>query len=159
MLPMPSLRLIFSQDRQFQQTSSSMKRSNQKLSPKSFYTHERQCLKNWMNSLQSIGQQCTITHRFVQYTPRKVFNSFVQSVVDAKRTGEENPISGLVAETMKLLENSSYGYQLMDRSKHTMKKYLGDKKTIQLSKTNFFRRLNIVAKDLYQELYEVLNLL
>ena len=27
------------------------------------------------------GQQCTITHRFVQYTPRKVFNSFVQSLL------------------------------------------------------------------------------
>ena len=42
-------------------------------------------------------------HRFVQYTPRKVFNSFVQSIVDIRQTGDQNPISGVVAETMNLL--------------------------------------------------------
>ena len=67
---------------------------------------------------------CTI------HTARKVFNSFVQSVVDARRAGDENPLSGVVAETIKLLGNSSYGYQIMDRSKHTMTKYLGDEKPI-----------------------------
>ena len=75
-----------------------------------------------------LGLQCTKIHSFVQYTPHKVFNSFVQSVVDARRAGDENPLSGVVAETMKLLGNSSYGYQIMDRSKHTITKYLGDKK-------------------------------
>ena len=65
----------------------------------------------------------------MQYTPRKVFNSFVKCVVDARRDGDEIPLSGGVAETMKLLGNSSYGYQTMDRSKHTMTKYLGQKQT------------------------------
>ena len=50
-------------------------------------------------------------HRFVQNTPRKVLNSFIQSVVDARRAGDENPLSGVVAETMKHLRSSSYGYQ------------------------------------------------
>ena len=54
-----------------------------------------------------LGLQCTKIHRFVQYTPRKVFNGFAQSVVDARRAGDENPLSGVVAETMKLLGNSS----------------------------------------------------
>ena len=45
-----------------------------------------------------LGLQCTKTHRFVQYTPYEVFNSFVQSVVDARRAGDENPLSGVVAE-------------------------------------------------------------
>ena len=40
---------------------------------------------------------------FVQYTPHKVFNSFVQCVVDARRAGDENSLSGVVTETMKLL--------------------------------------------------------
>ena len=69
-----------------------------------------------------LGLQCTKTHRFVQCTPRKIFNSFVQSVIDARRAVDENPLSGVVVETMKLLGKSSYGYQIIDSSIHTMKK-------------------------------------
>ena len=67
-----------------------------------------------------LGLQCTKVYRFVQYLLQKRFNKFVQSVVDARREGDENPLSGVVAETMKLLDNSSYGYQIMDRSRHTI---------------------------------------
>ena len=57
------------------------------------------------------------------------FNNFVQSVVDARREGDENLFSGVVAETMKLLGNSSHGYQIMDESRHTITKYLNDENT------------------------------
>ena len=76
------------------------------------------------NFYLEFGLQCTKIYRFVQYTPRKCFNNFVQSVVDARREGDENPLSRVVAETMKLLGNSSYGYQIMDRPRHTITKYL-----------------------------------
>ena len=75
-----------------------------------------------------LGLVCTKIHRFVEYTPKKCFNSFVQSAVDARRQGDENPNSSVVAETMKLLANSSYGYQIMDRSRHIVTKYLSDEK-------------------------------
>ena len=53
--------------------------------------------------------------------------------MDARRQGDENPDSSVVAETMKLLANSSYGYQIMDCSRHTVTKYLNEKKrTLQL---------------------------
>ena len=68
-------------------------------------------------------------HRFVEYTPRKSFNSFVQAAVDARRRGDENPSWSVVAKTMKLLANSSYGNQIMDRSRHIVTKYLSDEKT------------------------------
>ena len=58
----------------------------------------------------------TKIHKFVEYTPKKCFNSFVQAAADARRKGDENPNSSVVAETMKLLSNSSNGYQIMDRS-------------------------------------------
>ena len=51
--------------------------------------------------------QCTKIYRFVQSTPQKHFKSFVQSVVDARREGDEKPLSGVDAETMKILVNSS----------------------------------------------------
>ena len=76
-----------------------------------------------------LGLVCKKIHRFVQYTPRKCFDNFLQSAVDARRQGDENPNSSVVAETMKLLANSSYGYQIMDRSRHTVTKYPNDEKT------------------------------
>ena len=58
----------------------------------------------------------TKIHRFVEYTPRKSFNRFVQSAVDAREQIDESPNSSVVAESMKLLANSSYGYEIMDWS-------------------------------------------
>ena len=69
-----------------------------------------------------LGLVITKIHRFVEYTPRKRFNSLVQAAVDARRKGDENPSSSVVAETMKLLANRSYGYQILDRSRHTVTK-------------------------------------
>ena len=76
-----------------------------------------------------LGLESTKIHQFVQYTLKNCFNSFVQSAVNARRQGDENPNSSVMAETMKFLANSSYGYQIMDRSRHTLAKYLNDEKT------------------------------
>ena len=46
---------------------------------------------------------CEKIHRLVQYTPIRCFSSFVQSALTARRQGEVNPYSSVVAETMKLL--------------------------------------------------------
>ena len=103
-----------------------------------------------LNFYLSLGLKCTKIYRFVQYTPKKCFNNFVQSVVDARRVGDENPESSVVAETMKLLGNSSYGYQIMDRSRHTETKYLNDEKTHKAINGKLFKRLNSVSKELYE---------
>ena len=50
----------------------------------------------------------------MEYIPVNCFNKFVQSAVNARREGDEISNSSVVAETMKLLANSSYGYQIMD---------------------------------------------
>ena len=62
-------------------------------------------------------------------------------MVDARREGDENPLSGVVAETMKLLGNSSYGYQIMNRSRHTITKYLNDEKTHKAINEPLIKRL------------------
>ena len=103
-----------------------------------------------LNFYLSLGLKCTKIYRFVQYTPKKCLNNFVQSVVDARRVGDENPESSVVAETMKLLGNSSYGYQIIDRSRHTETKYLNDEKTHKAINGKLFKRLNSVSKELYE---------
>ena len=93
---------------------------------------------------------CTKKHRFVEYTPKKCFNSFVQSAVDARSQGDENLNSSVVAETMKLLANSSYGYQIMERSRHTVTKYLADEKTHAVINSKMFKKLDHVNNSLYE---------
>ena len=80
----------------------------------------------------------------MEFIPVKCFNKFVQSVVNARREGDENPNSSVVAETMKLLAKSSHGYQIMDRSRHTVTKYLSDEKTHEAINTIFFKRLDYI---------------
>ena len=96
------------------------------------------------------GLVCTKIHRFVEYTPKKCFNSFVQSAVDARRKNDENRNSSVVAETMKLLSNSSYGYQTMYRSRHTVTKYLSDEKTQAAINSTLFKKLDHVNNSLYE---------
>ena len=97
-----------------------------------------------------LGLVCTKIYRFVEYIPIKSFENFVQSAVNARLEGDENPNSSVVAETTKLLANSSYGYQSMDRSRHTVTKYLSDKKTHGAINTKLFKRLDHINDQLYE---------
>ena len=97
-----------------------------------------------------LGLVCRKIRRFVEYTPKNCFNSFVQSAVDARRQGEENSNSNVVAETMKLLASSSYGYQIMDRIRHTKTRYLTDEKTHAAINSNLFKKLDHVNNSLYE---------
>ena len=75
-------------------------------------------------------------YRLVEYIPFKCFKKFVQSVVNARREGNKNPNSSVVAETMKMFANSSYSYQIMDRSRHTVTKCEAMRKQMGLSTQN-----------------------
>ena len=97
-----------------------------------------------------LGLVVTKLHRFVEYTPKKCFNSFLQAAVDARRKGDENPNSSVVAETMKLLGNSSYGYQIIDRRRHTLTKYLADEKTHAAINSKLVKKLDHVNNSLYE---------
>ena len=97
-----------------------------------------------------LGLFLTKIHRFVKYTPKKCFNSFMQSAVDARRKGDENPNSSVVAETMKPLANSSYGYEIMDGSRHTVTKYLSDEKTHAAINSKLFKKLDHMNYSLYE---------
>ena len=98
--------------------------------------------------LLQLGLVVTKKHRFVDYIPKKCFNSFVQSTVDARRKGDKNSNSSVVAETMKLLANSSYGYQIMDRSRLTVTKYLTDEKTHAAIESKLSKKLDHVNNSL-----------
>ena len=76
------------------------------------------------------------------------FNNFVQSAVNSRREGDKNPNSSVVAGTMKLLASSSHDYQNMDRSQHTVTKYLVNENTHEGIKNKIFRRLGNIKDQL-----------
>ena len=90
-----------------------------------------------------LGLVCSNIHHFVEYTPKKCSNRIVQAAVDARK-GDENPNSSVVAVKMKLLANTSYGYQIMDRSQHTVTKYLTDQERHAAINSNLFKKLHHV---------------
>ena len=51
---------------------------------------------------------------------------------------------------MKLLANTSYGYQIMDGSRHTVRRYLSDEKTRAAINTKLFNRLDHINDQLYE---------
>ena len=77
-------------------------------------------------------------------------NNFGQSAVSAGREGDKNTNSGVVAGTMQLLANSSYGYQIMDRSRHTVTRYLSDENTHGAIKNKIFRCHGYINDQLYE---------
>ena len=98
----------------------------------------------------NLGHVCRKVYRFVQYTPMKCFNNFVQSALNARRKRDENASSSVVAETMKLLANSSYDFQIMDRRPNTPKRYLSGKKTHGAINKEKFKRLGYINEQLYE---------
>ena len=51
---------------------------------------------------------------------------------------------------MKILANSSHGHQIMDRSRHTVTKYLTDEKTHAETDSKLFKKLDHVNNSLYE---------
>ena len=51
---------------------------------------------------------------------------------------------------MKLPANRSYGYQIMDRSRHKVTKYLTDEKTHSAINKKMFKQPNHITDQLYE---------
>ena len=61
-----------------------------------------------------------ITHVYtvVEYIPNAAFNSFIKQVVQARLDGDRDKDKAPIAETMKLIGNSSYGKLITNKEKH-----------------------------------------
>ena len=97
-----------------------------------------------------LGLVVTKIHPFVEYTPKKSFNSFVQEAVDAGRKSDKNLNSSAVAETMKLIADTSYGNQTLDRSRYSETKYLSDENTHAAIISKLFKKLDHLNNSLYE---------
>ena len=74
----------------------------------------------------------------------------MQSALSARRQGDKTANSSVVAETMKMLANSSYGYQIMDRNRHSVRRYMIDGETHAAINDKMFKRLGHIIDQLHE---------
>ena len=116
----------------------------------SFYQQDGCFITPMVKFLLEKGAEITRIYWFVEYVPEKCFKPFVESVVEARRKGDDNKDSAVEAETMKLIANISYGIQLMDRTKHRNTVYATDSKADKLINLKTFHSLNTIEDDVYE---------
>ena len=71
----------------------------------------------------------------------EVLQQFCSARSECHKTGRWESKYSVVVETIKLLANNSYGYQIMDRCRHTVANYLSDKKTRVAINKKMFKHL------------------
>ena len=74
----------------------------------------------------------------------------MQSAVIARHQGDNNPISSDVAESMKLLGNRLYGYQIVNRSRHSITRFMHDEKRHAAINDKMFKRWEHINDQLYE---------
>jgi hypothetical protein len=70
--------------------------------------------------------------------------------VDARRAGDSNPDSCVLAETMKLIGNSAYGRQIMDRSRHNDAIYCDSIDVDRQINNPLFKNINEIDDGVYE---------
>ena len=56
-------------------------------------------------------------------TPNACFHPLGEAVSDARRSGDIDPNNSIIADTMKLVGNSSYGKSITNRERHLQAKF------------------------------------
>ena len=80
----------------------------------------------------------------------KCFNNYFHFSVTAGKERDEISKSKILAETLKIVANSSHGYQNMDRGRPTVTNYLSDAKTHGAIKITKFKRLGYINDQLLE---------
>ncbi|KAK3741920.1 hypothetical protein QZH41_001681 [Actinostola sp. cb2023] len=64
------------------------------------------------------GLEVTRIYQVVEFTPEPCFSSFGVAVSNARRAGDVDPSKAIIADTMKLVGNSSYDKTITNQLKH-----------------------------------------
>ena len=98
------------------------------------------------------GLKITKIYQVVEFTPDPCFHAFGLAVSDARREGDADPSKAIIADTMKLVGNSSYGKSLTNKELHRNVKYCDDDRAPMLVNDPFFRQLDPINHDTYEVL-------
>ncbi|CAH3132563.1 unnamed protein product [Porites lobata] len=96
------------------------------------------------------GLEVTRIYQVVEYTPVPCFQPFGEAVSDARRAGDVDPNKAIIADTMKLVGNSSYGKTITDQERHREVKFCEETKASRLINTPFFRQIDQIEENTYE---------
>ena len=94
------------------------------------------------------GLVVTDVQQVVEYKPKRCFREFGDTVSNARRQGDLNPTSSILADTFKLLGNSAYGKTLENLAKHHEVVYTDEPD--QYIKKPLFRKLTELDETIYE---------
>ncbi|XP_071847518.1 uncharacterized protein [Apostichopus japonicus] len=96
------------------------------------------------------GLIITRIYQVIEYTPQACFRTFGESVSNARRAGDRDPSKAIIADTMKLIGNSSYGKTITNRERHTNVKMADASSSSKMVNSPAFRDLNFIVDDCYE---------
>ena len=86
----------------------------------------------------------------VEYTLERCFQPFGNAVFEARRAGDADPNKSIIADTMKLVGNSSYGKTITNQENHRDIHYCSEMKASQLVNEPYFRAIEPIDDDTYE---------
>ena len=78
------------------------------------------------------GLEVTHVYQVIEYTPNACLHPFGEAFSDARRAGDIDPNKSIIADTMKLVGNSSYGKTITNKERHCQVKFCTDDEVSQL---------------------------
>ena len=97
------------------------------------------------------GLEVMRVYQVTEYTPKPCFKTFGDAVSNpARRTGDADHSKAIIADTMKVVDNSSYGKTITNKDRHRQVKFCDDDEVPNLINSPFFRELNPIDDDTYE---------
>ena len=94
-----------------------------------------------------------LAHRLitvVEYVPNAAFNTFITQVAQARLDGDQDKDKALIAKTMKLIGNSSYGKLITNKEKHHDVIYVNENEIGEEIMDNHFYDMTELANGYYE---------
>ena len=90
-------------------------------------------------------------YQVIEFKKDACFQKFCNEVSDARREGDINTASDVIANTMKLIGNSGYGSLIMDVEKHQQIKYVkGEHEAYLYVKKPNFKKVTELENDMFE---------
>ena len=94
------------------------------------------------------GLEITNVKQIVEYKPVECFQNFAEKVTAARRQGDRDADSSILADSYKLLGNSAYGKTLEDLSRHKDVKYVTN--SAKLVNDPLFREQTVLGANMME---------
>lgn len=94
------------------------------------------------------GLEVTRIYQVIEYMPDNCFKDFGNAVTNARRAGDVDPSKSILADTMKLIGNSSYGKTITNKDKHINLKVSNYEEASKYINDPLFRDLDEISENL-----------